>query len=463
MAEKVKIIVSDLHLGAGQAEAGNRLEDFTSDAAFAGLVQSLIEESEAAQREMELIFAGDTFEFLQVPALDEGETFDPTVRYRPEQYAASDEVSSAAKMSLIVAGHVLFFAALRAFLHAEAPRRTVTFIKGNHDVNLHWAGVQEVIRHTVEASSGPRAECLSFVERRIAREGIYVEHGNQYAERINRFPDFEEPHDPQSPEQLYLPPGSGFVLGFLNAMEREHYWLDGVKPITALIWYILALDFRFGIRALGVLLKHLPALIWGSLPITWAITAYLEAHERLEQETADVERLEPLSHDAERLGDFFRRADLALALYGVPSRGEGAEVSSWPDYAALPRGAAEEAAQRETLRRVAEHKARQERARIIVFGHTHEATLDPVGEGAVYCNAGTWTWVRDFSSQDFAAWRLLFKNPEQFTQERRLTYVRIEYDAAGEPHAQLLEYHPLKPKHQGLWLGLMGRLLRRKR
>ncbi len=460
MAGRVKIILSDLHLGAGQAEDGNALEDFTSDAAFAGLMQSLFEESETAQREVELIFAGDTFEFLQVPALGEGEAFDPTARYSPAQYAASDEAASAAKMRLITAGHVLFFAALRAFLNDAPPRRTATFIKGNHDVNLHWAAVQEVIRQVLDAT-GPRAGCVTFEERRISREGIYVEHGHQYAERINRFPDFEEPHDPKAPDQLYLPPGSGFVLGFLNRLEREHYWLDGVKPITALIWYILALDFRFGIRALGALLSQLPALMWGSLPITWAVTAYLEAHERLEQEVADADRLEPLSHDPERLGDLFRRADLALALYGVPSR--EAEAAAWPDYAALPRGAAEEAAQREALSRIAAQKCRQERARVIVFGHTHEATLEDLGEGAVYCNTGTWTWTRGFAPHDFAAWRLLFKNPEQFTQERRLTYVRIEYDEAGQPHAQLLTYQPPKPKAKGLWLGLLGRLMGRRR
>ncbi|MBC7254772.1 MAG: hypothetical protein H5T66_01535 [Chloroflexi bacterium] len=462
MAGKVKIIVSDLHLGAGQAEAGNALEDFTSDAAFAGLMQALFEESETAQREVELIFAGDTFEFLQVPALPEEETFDPTAHYRLEQYVASDEAASAAKMRLITAGHVLFFAALRAFLNAAPPRRTVTFIKGNHDVNLHWAAVQGVIRRALDAT-GPRADCLTFVERRVAREGIYVEHGHQYTERINRFPDFEEPHDPKAPDQLYLPPGSRFVLGFLNRLERERYWLDGVKPITALIWYVLALDFRFGLRALGALLGQLPTLMWGSLPVTWAVTAYLEAHERLEQEVADADRLEPLSHNPETLGDLFRRADLALALHGVPSREGEPQAAAWPDYAALPRGVAEETAQREALSRIAAHKRLQERARVIVFGHTHEAVLEDLGEGAVYCNAGTWTWVRSFAGQDFAAWRLLFKNPEQFTQERRLTYVRVDYDEAGQPHAQLLTYQPPKPQSKGLWLGFLGRLFGRKR
>jgi len=37
---------------------------------------------------------------------------------------------------------------------------------------------------------------LTFEERCVSHEGIYVEHGNQYAEKVSRFNNFEEPHDP---------------------------------------------------------------------------------------------------------------------------------------------------------------------------------------------------------------------------------------------------------------------------
>jgi hypothetical protein len=67
---KFKIVVSDLHIGAGATESeANPLEDFDQDEAFAELLAHLAGESDHYDSPLELIFAGDTFEFLQVPAL----------------------------------------------------------------------------------------------------------------------------------------------------------------------------------------------------------------------------------------------------------------------------------------------------------------------------------------------------------------------------------------------------------
>jgi UDP-2,3-diacylglucosamine pyrophosphatase LpxH len=462
VSSKAKIIVSDLHLGAGRVAEGNLLEDFDSDDAFYEFMQSLIAESDRAQCEMELILAGDTFEFLQVPALEDAASFDPSAHYASEEYAPSSEAASVAKMALMVAGHSRFFAGLRAFILAAPPFRRVTFIKGNHDINLHWAGVQQALRVAL-GGSGPRAACVSFEERRITREGLYVEHGSQYGERANRFPDFEEPHDMAHPEQLHLPPGSAFVLSFFNTLEREHYWMDGVKPITALIWYTFALDFGLAVRALYALLRELPSLTWGNLPPEWGVTTYLEAHEHLVaelEEIDDAKRVQALERDLGALRDFYRRAAFALALYGVPSRAaEPPAAEGVRDYAVLPRALAEERAQRAALVGVAARKVAQENARVVVFGHTHEATVERLDGDAVYLNSGAWTWARDFSGEDFTAWKRLFKNPEQFTQERRLSYVRVDYDAQGQPSAQLLTFQRPERERGPLWRGLLRRLL----
>ncbi|MBA7689754.1 hypothetical protein ES703_98265 [subsurface metagenome] len=69
MRKKAKIIISDLHLGAGRSDEGNLLEDFHSDDAFAQFLSQLAAESQQQGIELELIVAGDMFEFLQVPAL----------------------------------------------------------------------------------------------------------------------------------------------------------------------------------------------------------------------------------------------------------------------------------------------------------------------------------------------------------------------------------------------------------
>ncbi len=462
MSGKAKIIMSDLHLGAGRVQEGNRLEDFVSDDAFSELLQARVVESQRDALEIELIFAGDAFDLLQVPALEDPATFDPQAAYPKERYIPTDEAASAAKMALVIDGHPRFFAALRSFLQATAPRRTVTFIKGNHDINLHWLGVQRALR-TALGATGARSTCLTFEERRITREGIYVEHGNQYTERINRFPDFEEPHDPDVPGQLYLPPGSSFVFSFFNGLERRYYWMDGVKPLTALVWYIFALDPPLALRALLALLRELPALIWGSLPVEWAMSTYLEAHEQLLEELQDPKRIQALQSNLSELGEFYRRVELALVLYGTPNRAAGQPTAAdVREYAVLPRALAEEQAQRSALRRVARQKRDQERAKVIVFGHTHEAAAEALGEGAVYLNCGTWTWLRTFDSSDFAAWKRLFRDPGYYTQERHLTYARVDYDAEGQPEGKLLLLEPRRPARPGFWARAFERVFSRR-
>jgi UDP-2,3-diacylglucosamine pyrophosphatase LpxH len=259
---KFKIVVSDFHLGAGPPTGGNPLEDFTVDAEFASFLDTIAAESERDGADVELILNGDTFEMLQVPHTDD---FDPEEEYPPERYHSSLAEDSARKMALIVRGHPVFFEALCDFIQPGSPQRRVTFVKGNHDLDLHWTLVQDQIRQALEASDD-RFSLLSFVERRIRREGIYVEHGNQYGERVDQVQDMEEPHDPDRPGQLDYPPGSWFVMNIFNEIERERYWVDGVKPITALIWFALKYDFLFAARAVATLLRALPRLRMRSWP-----------------------------------------------------------------------------------------------------------------------------------------------------------------------------------------------------
>ena len=401
MAGKFKFIVSDLHLGAGFAEAGNALEDFTQDAEFAQFLNGVRDESDAEGMECELILAGDIMEFLQVPSLDE---FNPTNKAYPvEDYRSSSEEDSLKKVNLIIAGHPVFFAALRDFLNAANPLRRATIIKGNHDVNLHWMAVQERIREAVGAT-GEQEALLTFEERCISREGVYIEHGNQYAEKINRFDDFEEPHNPADEDQLVLVPGSRFVIGFFNDVERERYWIDGVKPITSLIWYGFAFDFSFAVKALVGFLKAALPLFLGSLPLKETPTP-----SKTDKPGKTLKDL----RDVQDLG--IRKAS-AVTL----ARREVAKVHS-------------------ALHQAAEVKSREEGARVVVFGHTHVALSEPLETGGLYINTGTWVWLRDFSDEDEVTWRELFNHPESFTRDRRLTYARIDYDEEGQPWGRLIE------------------------
>ncbi len=459
--DQIKIVMSDLHLGAGYAHEGNRLEDFDQDEAWAELLRRLSTESQRRRVPMELILAGDIFEFLQVPALPEDEAFDPERAYPTEIYAPSDSAASRRKMDLIIQGHPRFFEALAAFT-SLTPLRKVTIIKGNHDVNLHWPSVQDAIRAALNAWS-EREPCLEFVERYLSRDGIYVEHGNQYLEWINRWPDFEQPHDSRVPGELYMPAGSRFVYLLLNDIERHHSWIDGIKPITALIWYLFALDFDFALRTLRTLLRLAPLLIVDSLPLAWALTRLLEARQHVIDVVDDRERADTLNRDVKERATFYNEVDAGIELYSVPREGQPLTHFRAYGHAVLPRGQEEQKAQRDLLARVAAQKQAQDGAKVVVFGHVHDARETPLPNDAMYINAGTWTFCLDMADADYAAWQDLFRHPERYTHTRHLTYARIEYDGDRGPSGRLREFTPRPTQREPFWRRLLHWILRIKR
>jgi len=439
MAGKAKIIISDLHLGAGFAP-DNPLEDFVTDDEFAQFMGDIVAESDQAAMDVELIINGDMVEFLQVPAVD---VFDPRAVYPPEVYRPSSEEASVRKMSLVIAGHPTLFAAMRGFINPAHPRRNITIIKGNHDVNLHWTAVQSRIREAVGAT-GDRQGLLTFEERRVTREGIYVEHGNQYTEKVSRFDDFEEPHDHERIGELAIPPGSNFVIDFFNDVEREKWWVDAVKPITALIWYGFALDFAFAARVLVNFLRAAPGLVVGSFAVEGEPDLGVqidELRQRLEDENEVAALSERYAADESFRSEF--NAHLARMLQASDTPPEFASLAP-AEVAAEEADALERARDiaeitDAALRRVAQAKIVQERAQVIVFGHTHRALCEQL-DGGMHLNSGTWVWWRDFAGTDPETWKRFYSHPEEFTQPHFLTYVRVDYDQANQPHARVLDY-----------------------
>lgn len=422
MSFPTKIVLSDLHMGAGYFDGANPLEDFRHDDRFYKFMMDLRAESEATGRPMELIINGDMIEFLQVPAVPVSE-YDPRTRYPEEAYRSTTEADSVLRTDLVIAGHRPVFDGLAAFL-SETPRRTVTIIKGNHDILLHWPGVQERIRQAVEAT-GPRASLLTFAARSVCRDGIYLEHGNQYRDPLNSLDNFENPVDPRHPDRLQMPIGSRFVIEFYNHIEYERWWIDAIKPIPALIAYGMVLDPKFALKALKVLMTALPEMVFrpfaaeGDSPLREIPEGNLEeAVRRYESDPA------------------YRRAfNAALQEYLWPL---GAVVSrtTWGRAAMLKTGRQISRRFSDGLVEEAQRIVHQQGVSLVIFGHTHEARMD-ILDGGVYVNTGTWTWWRDFSQADLKTWRRLLADPGAFMTPHYLTYVRVEHAPDGRPQATL--------------------------
>ncbi len=433
MGRKLKFVISDLHLGTGSSYR----EDFTVDRKLACFLQTIGRESERDRREIELIINGDFFEFLHVPAVDR---YDPGERYPLETYLDSSQPASIKRLNLIVEGHPEVFDALSDFIHVEAPQRRVTIIKGNHDVNLYWPGVKSRLREVLGAS-GSRSALLMFAEEFVSRERIYVEHGHQRTEKMNSYHDFLDPRLPDNLSQLYYPPGSRFVVDFFNRLGHKYWFVDNIKPVTTLIWYALPWDFDFAVRTLLDFVRCTPGLVINNFASHEAFVGLIDewlqglVDEKTRPEWAQRFAADPafrqeFNHKVQQyLGD----ATVAVgqdALFFSP-----AGLTADP----LAAGRAEQQQQDAALYQAAEEVARQQRAGVIVFGHTHRPTQTDLKTGAVYINTGGWR--RDLSEASAEIWRTLFQERLSYHDlPLRLPYARIDYDEDNRPVAQLLDF-----------------------
>jgi len=440
MASKMKIIISDLHLGAGFVP-DNPLEDFVTDDEFAEFLGMITAESDEKTMDVELIVNGDMIEFLQVPATD---VFNPRHIYPSEMYRLSSETASINKVALVIEGHLTFFAALRNFINPADPHRQITIIKGNHDVNLHWAAVQDVIREAIGAT-GDRRGLLAFEKRQVSREGIYVEHGNQYVEKVNRFDNFEEPFDPKRPGELETPPGSVFVIDFFNDVEREKWWLDAVKPITSLIWYCFALDFAFAARLLVNFLRVAPILVVGSFPVedeSGIVAQMDQLRQQMEDEDEVAALGERYATDEVFRREFNTRVDQMMRVveaWPSPEKALPITLEKVRESEAMDNARDIAELTEISLRQMAQTKIVEEHVQVVVFGHTHQAICEQL-DGGMYLNSGTWVWWRDFAGTDIETWKEFYAHPDRFTRPHYLAYVRVDYDEENHPCARLLDY-----------------------
>ncbi len=435
MGRKLKFVLSDLHLGA-RPEEGIYLEEFAIDKKLARFLQQIRQESDHDQREIELIINGDFFDFLHVPAV---ESYNPTTSYPSELYLDSSEPASIKRLDLIVASHPVIFDALSDFMRVEAPQRRITIIKGNHDVNLYWSGVKARLREVLGAS-GARSSLLLFAEEFVSREKIYVEHGHQRAEKMNNYHDFLDPRQPTDLSQLYYPAGPRFVIDIFNSLGREYWFFNYIKPVTALVWYALAHDFDFAARVLARFIRYTPALVLSDFAqddpsLTWADNPWLEDLENDETRRSLAHRY---AADPDFRREFHRQIQTYLndaSAIGCDAFPPTIEITSDP----LESGRAEQRQQQAALHRAAEEIARQQGARVVLFGHTHCPTQEILETGGVYLNTGC--WLSNLSNVSPETWQELFDGVPNLSKLRPcLPYARIDYDEENHPYAQLLYF-----------------------
>lgn len=232
---KLKIVVSDLHLGKGKIlpdGASNLQEDFLADREFKEFLEHY-STGPHKEADVELILLGDILNSIQVD-------------YRGYYSPILTEDISVDKVKSIVRGHPIFFDAIKTF--AALPNHRVTYVIGNHDVDMIWDRCKDVLSEAVGAP-------INFKNFIYVVDGVHYEHGNQY-EAVNRL----------NPKKIFitrglsqpilnLPWGSHFVINFVVPIKEERPYMDKVRPLGKFVrwslvndtWWLLKTMVRAGL------------------------------------------------------------------------------------------------------------------------------------------------------------------------------------------------------------------------
>lgn len=133
-------------------------------------------EKKAQGEKIELVLAGDVFDFDSVMSIPKHPSFAVTSLEQKRGLFPQEE-KSVYKIQKILQDHQVFIEALRDFL---ARGHRVIFIVGNHDLELHYRSVQDILREAL-VSTPETHQRLRFVEWfYISNQDTLIEHGNQY-------------------------------------------------------------------------------------------------------------------------------------------------------------------------------------------------------------------------------------------------------------------------------------------
>ena len=234
MKKKLKLVVSDLHLGTGRhLEDGtmNSLEEFYFDEKFSELLKYYTSGS-YSQCDVELVLNGDILNFLQVD-------------YRGHFLTVITESVTIDILKRIIDGHQIFFKAIKDFASKEG--NTVTYIIGNHDQGMLWPGAREFLNKAVGINIRYRNIVYFF-------DGVHIEHGHMHeaANRLNTRKFFLKKN--LAEPILNLPFGSHFFVDFVLKIKQKYPHVDKIRPFSRMIRWALFNEFWFTITGMFKLL-----------------------------------------------------------------------------------------------------------------------------------------------------------------------------------------------------------------
>ncbi len=402
----IKLIISDLHLADGDAI----LDGFGDyqQSALEGLLNvasgrnklgpyGYHEANPFSQADdVELVINGDGFDFLATPAYE-------TKRITNAPIALE-------KLEKIITAHRPFFEALRHFI--DRPGRHVTFITGNHDLELCLQDVQGRIWEAMglEHLSSALKFCPTPSYRPLP--DVYVEHGNEY-DFWNQFAQgfWDEQDVPENAPHssnlrtITLSAGSQYFQHASLPLSLRYPYLDHFEPSMNSIRQIALLclldpeivmetarrvmellsEPRKALTNLAPGEERIPAKLFEQAMVDFA--AFQQDTAARKTNWTEPPSMENTQAQGDAATEFTMLRD-ALAGYpqgvipDVPLQGAVAAICR-PSTYMMGEGVA--TGMHNVL-------SGNPELRYAIAGHTHMVRIDPINNGTqAYLNTGTWT------------------------------------------------------------------------
>lgn len=234
--DKLILVISDIHLGAGAYVNGQRnfLEDFHYDKELVDFLE-FYSSGEYEKTEVELIINGDLFDLLAVPFV---EFFD-------DEFWS--EEAALAKLKMIIEAHPEVMKAFSDFIKSDSKK--ITFIIGNHDGEIVMPKLKEFLLDQFPEDRKERFCILKDVSGEyMPYEGILLQHGHEY-EIPHQFDLVDSVVKDINGRKYFIPPwGSYFVTRVLNKFKEERGYINAVRPIKKAMINGLIYDTFFTFR-----------------------------------------------------------------------------------------------------------------------------------------------------------------------------------------------------------------------
>jgi UDP-2,3-diacylglucosamine pyrophosphatase LpxH len=234
--KKIKLVISDLHLGKGKFLPGggiNSLEEFKYGEKLVEFI-NYYSSGQFKDYEVEIIINGDFLNFLQVD-------------YKGHFLKVITEEIAIEILKSIVNGHPNVFKAMRDF--AINPRHSFTYIVGNHDQAMLWPGTRSYLDEIVGVPIRYKNIVYFF-------DGVHIEHGHMH-EPANRLDPKRFFLKKDLPEPiLNLPFGSHFFVDFVLKVKTKFPYVDKIRPFPKMIRWMLLNETKFGILTLWRLFMY---------------------------------------------------------------------------------------------------------------------------------------------------------------------------------------------------------------